>query len=367
MSELNLIVNGRRYGGWKSVRVTRSMESLCGSFDLEVSDRWAAQEKPWPIREEDPCRVEIDGTLVIDGFIGKRRLGGSGTSRSLSYEGKDRAGSMVASSANLTKWSFRNTTFLDLARKMAEPFGVAVSVQPGLELRSLNNLSKKTSTVSPGEGAFSVVEQAARAAGVLVISDGAGGILVTQSGSTRASASLIESVNILDYGVEYDADERFYKYVIASQIQGEDTKYGVDTQILATAIDAGVKRKERVLFIVAEKALGIDYARRRADWEARVRAARAMKASISVVGWKQGPGLPLWQLNTLVPVHAPSTMEIDGELLIVTTEMSLDDQGGEVTHLELMRPDAFIPDPSAVVESSEAGPYKELRTGGLLP
>ena len=72
MSDLRLVVNGKKYGGWKSVRVTRSIESIAGSFELDVSDRWAGQGEIWPIYEEDACRVEIDGTTVIDGYVDHR-------------------------------------------------------------------------------------------------------------------------------------------------------------------------------------------------------------------------------------------------------------------------------------------------------
>ena len=66
-SDVRLIVNGVRYGGWKDIRVTRSIESIAGSFALEVTDRWAEQTESWPIAEESECRVEIDGEAVING------------------------------------------------------------------------------------------------------------------------------------------------------------------------------------------------------------------------------------------------------------------------------------------------------------
>jgi prophage tail gpP-like protein len=77
--DVALVVNGVRYTGWKSIRVTRSIDSFAGSFALDVSDRWGDHE-PWPIMEDDACRVEIgNGTdteieTVIDGYISKRDI-----------------------------------------------------------------------------------------------------------------------------------------------------------------------------------------------------------------------------------------------------------------------------------------------------
>ena len=70
---IELVVGSLRYAGWKSVRVTRSIESIAGSFALDVSDRWGDGEL-WPIAEEDVCRVLIDGETVLDGFVDKRSL-----------------------------------------------------------------------------------------------------------------------------------------------------------------------------------------------------------------------------------------------------------------------------------------------------
>jgi prophage tail gpP-like protein len=367
-SDLRLLVNGRQYAGWKGVRVTRSIECVAGSFELDVSDRWGDQDEPWPIAEEDACRIEIDAEIVIDGFVDKRSLSISGSARSLSYSGRDRSAAMVDSSALVsatsgsTKWSFRNASFMDLARKVAEPFGVKVSLQAGVELRTLTNLSKKTSVISPGESAYSVLEQAARAAGVLVVSDGRGGIVIARAGTERCPTALVEGKNILAASVEYDATDRFHRYVLATQVAGTDTASGSVTRVQAEATDEAVRRTERVLLIVPEKSLGADYARQRADWEARVRAARSERVSVTVQGWKQ-PNGDLWPLNQIVPVRSPG-IGVRGDLLIAGTTMALDD-GGEVTELSLVRPDAFTPEPRAIVKSS-GGAWKEI-AGGAIP
>src|SRR5690349_1985971 len=94
-NEVFLVVSGKRYGGWKSIRVTRSIESFCGSFSLDVSDRWRGDETPWPIAEGDACRVEIGAEVVIDGYVDQRELGGDATTRTLSYTGRDRAADLV--------------------------------------------------------------------------------------------------------------------------------------------------------------------------------------------------------------------------------------------------------------------------------
>jgi prophage tail gpP-like protein len=182
MSDVVLLVGGKRYGGWKAARVINPMEALAGAFDLEVSDRWGGQGVPWPIAEEDECRVEVAGQVVIDGYIGGRSLAIDAGARSLGYSGKDKAAILVSCSVLLDQWTFRRANVYDIALAVATPFGIPVYMQSGLALpAALPKLE-----VNPGDTAHQVIERAATASGVLVVSDGAGGILITRAGSARA-------------------------------------------------------------------------------------------------------------------------------------------------------------------------------------
>lgn len=365
--DLSLLVGGFRYQGWKSIRVTRSIESIAGSFALEVSDRWNGNEDPWPIAEEDPCRVQIGDVTVIDGYIDKRSLSATKDTRTLSYSGRDRAGALVDCSAIVEAgtvsgkgtsktWTFHNVDVFELAKKISEPFDIPVSIQSGLGRVLTKN---KKVVLHPGDTCFEVISRAAGAAGVIVVSDAAGGIVITRAGTARAT-SLIEGQNILSASVEYDASDRFHRYLISSQVPGTDEASGEATRIQAQAIDEGVRRTERVILIRPDKGYSIPDSRRRADWEARIRAARAEKVTVTVQGWTQPNGV-LWPINTLTKVVAPRLVGVDGDMLISQVEYSVG-EGGRVTQIGLVRPDAFTPEPAATV--SDPGGWKELRKGG---
>lgn len=356
MSEVTLIVGGVRYAGWKSVRVTRSIESLAGSFALDVSDRWGPGD-PWPIAEEDPCRVEIDGRVVLDGYVDKRDLSASDTDRTLSYSGRDRAAAMVDCSAELPKWTYKSVTLADFVRTLAKPFGVGVTVQGGLTLPKIPKI-----TISPGDTAYEAAKRAAADDGALLVSDGAGGIRITRSGTGWATA-LIEGDNIRSASVSYDGSERYHRYVIMTQAAGTDEAAGDATRTLASAIDEGVRRTDRVLVIRPDKGYSVADARRRADWEARVRAAKAETVTVTVQGWTQPDG-DLWPVNALARVQAPRLIGVNGDLLISQIEHSIS-SSGQITQLQLVRPDAFTPEPKAVVKAS-GGRWKELDDGGII-
>lgn len=367
--EVFLVVNGRRYAGFKSIRVTRSIETLAGSFALEVSDRWDGATDPWPIFEEDACRVEIGDDkhreVVIDGFIDKRTLSVSKDARTLGYSGKDKAAALVECSllvkgAGTTgkKWTYRNLDIAAFAQEVADPHEIKVSVQPGLELKKDPLL-----VAHPGETGFEAIKRAAGSSGVLVVSDGAGGILITRAGSGRA-APLIEGINILTASVEHDATERFFLYLISTQAPGTDESNGEALRVQAEASDVGVRRASRTLLIRPDKGYPTADARRRADWEARNRAAKAATVTISVQGWRQQPNGPLWPVNAIARVKAARSIGIDGDMLISQVEYSIGD-GGQVTQLHLVRPDAFEPEPQKAVVAGGV-PWLSRGAGGEL-
>jgi prophage tail gpP-like protein len=375
-----LKVNGRRYIGWESIRVTLSIETLAGSFALEVSDRWGGDEDPLPIVEEDECEVEIGGKTLITGFIDAPEGSVSGNSRTLSFTGKDRAAAIVECSAVLqggsaiakpietegaafdptkhgkdaAKYIFANIDVVEFARQIARPHRIPVSVQPGLTFKPVPKI-----VISPGDKGWDSLRRVAETAGVLVVSDGVGGIRITRAGTARA-AQLTEGDNILTGSFKRDATNRYRTYVVSTQMPGTDEASGEATQIQASATDEDVRRASRILMILPDKGYSTADARKRADWEARNRAARAMTITVGVQGWRQ-PNGELWPLNALTRVKAPRSLRVDGDMLISQVEYSIREGGGQVTQLNLVRPDAFDPEPTAV--TSGQGEWDELRGG----
>jgi prophage tail gpP-like protein len=366
MSDLRLVVGGRAYGGWKSMEVTRSIESISGSFNLSVSDRWAGQSEPWPIREEDECQIRIDGETILSGYVDKRSHSLSATARTLSYSGRDRAAILVDCSAQLgagKSWSFRDKDIAAVARQIGERYGIKVSVQSGIKL-----VPEGKCVLNPGDTAYSVLHKMATAAGVLLVSDGTGGLLITRASEERVASSLVEGENVETASVEYDSTDRFHRYVIVTQTGGEDVwlkhasggGYDVpgkpaaaSTSVRAEEIDPDVLREDRVLVIRPEKSMDTATARRRVAWEARVRAARAEKVTVSVPGWREPRGGKLWPVNRIVGVRIPS-IGIVGDLLISQVKFSVGDKG-ETSTLNLVRPDALLPEPRSTPGAGGGG------------
>lgn len=379
MADIKLIVNGLEYAGWKRARVTRGIECLSGSFDLEVSERWNGQTAPWPILEEDVCEIKIDDETLISGYVDARTVSYSPTDHTLSVTGRDKSGALVDNSAVLSSWEFKDIGLLALAKKLADPFGISVSMDDGVlpkrvslktgKRGSLKGAGKsgkltlpaphKKFSVDPGESAFDVLDRACKMAGVLPISNGAGGILLVRPGTARASTALVEGDNIIAAQAQYDASQRYSRYVVRGQHQGSDEYSGESAAaVTAEASDLEVTRTNRILMIRPESAATTEYAKQRAGWEATVRAARSASVNVVVQGWTQADG-SLWPVNAQVVIKSP-LLGIDGTMLITQTSFIVD-ESGTTTELTLRRPDAFAPGP--IIASGSSNVWNEIRNG----
>ncbi len=352
---LALRVNGKEFGGWKSVRVTRGIESVAGSFELSVSERWANQDQPWEIAEEDECTVVIGGVPVITGYVDKRAPAYTKADHSLTIAGRDRTGDLVDCSALLSHWEFKNTPVLTLAKRIAEPYGIAVSLQSGLVLPA----TPAKLSIDPGDSAFEAIERACKSSGLLPVSDGAGGLVLTRAGSKSAVTKLVQGQNILNASAEFTASGRFRTYRVLGQHRGNDEFFGSAAgQVKATATDLNVRRSARTLLIRPEGNVTIEHAKRRAEWEASVRRARAASFSVTVQGWTQGDGT-LWPVNALVWVLSP-WLKVDAQLLITEVVYSKD-EGGTFTTLTLKHRNSFKPEPTIAAEPN--GYWPEIVRG----
>lgn len=353
---VKLRVNGREFAGWKSARVTRSIEAVSGSFDLEVSDRWSAGVDPWPIEKEDVCSLLIGDDTLITGFVDKRSASYDANEHSISVSGKDKTAALVECSAYLSQWEFKNIHLQSFASKVCEPFGITVVLHAALGQAAIPRVAKLS--VDPGDTAFEAIEKACRISGVLAISDGAGRLMLARPGTARASTELVEGQNILAASSTSDASQVYSQYIALGQRKGTDEDNGASVaRAKGRAEDPGVLRTDRILLLRPEGSVTTEQANKRAQWEATVRAAQAETVSVTVQGWTQANGA-LWPINARVNVRSPF-LGVEGEMLITQATYSLDDRTGTTTHLELKRPDAFTPEP--VISKVKTNNYwKEL-------
>lgn len=348
MPKVTLTVAGSIYEGWKSVQVTRGIEAASGKFDLEVSERWGILQ-PWPINPGDECTVAIDGSVVITGYVDERRVSFDADNHTLKITGRDKAGDLIDSSAALEgdKWELVKQPADRIVSEICKPHGIPVRVDPSVTLPP----PQDRFPINPGETAFEAIDRICRLSGVLPVSDGHGGLVLTRSGSDSSATALVEGQNILAAEGSFTQSGRYGKYRVMGQHPGSDDFYGDPAaEVVAEAIDENA-RPGRILIVRPEGIVTLKTAEERAAWEAIVRSARAGQVTVTVQGWQQQPGGALWEPNKLVRLQS-AMLGIDTQMLISQIRYSIDLGSGSTAKLSLKRPEAYTPRTS----SSDAVP-----------
>lgn len=330
MPDVTLQVAGRLYGGWKSIRITRGIEQIAGSFELTVSDRWPGQETARPIRPGQACTVAIDKETVITGYVDDVLPHYNAREHTVTVAGRDRTGDLVDCSV-YPAGEWRGRTLLQVAVEICKPFGVTVraEVDTGAPFNS--------AAAQPGETGFEALERAARMRGLLLVADGLGGLVLTRASKTRVTTPLVRGQNILAASTVLSWRERFSRYLVQGQDSGSNwSTPEQNTQPQGEALDNSIDRY-RPLLVLAEYNGNTAQMQERAKWEAAVRLGRATRAMVTVQGWRHGAGL--WLPNRLVRL-TDDWLGVDRDLLIAAVSC-LYDEGGSRCELELVRPEAF--------------------------
>lgn len=331
-----LKIGGRRYDGWKRVTINRSLETGAGDFDLEVTDRWSGQDKPWPIAAGDACELLIDEDVMIRGWVDDASPSFDAGSHGFSVRGRDRAGDLVDCSAVHRPGSWRGRRLEQIAAELVKPFGLAVVTQTdtGAAFRKF--------ALQQGDTVWDTLERMGRLRGVLIGSTETGDIRIWRPTRARASYVLEQGVNLLSGRVEHSTRERHSVYLLKGQAAGDDFTSGATVaQGKGQAVDAGISRYRPLLIIAEDQGAGGSL-QDRARWEATVRAGRSQQVTVSVQGWRDAGG-GIYRLDQLARVRAP-VLGVDEDLLVCGLRFERGDRG-TITEMTLMRPEAFSIEP----------------------
>lgn len=331
MTQIQLNINGAAYEGWQRINVVRSLEALAGRFEVEVTDK-----RPFPIPRGGFVELFLNENLIITGYTDSLEVGIDANSHTLRITGRDKTADLIDCSALVDSQEMNNASLQEIIEEVIAPFGINAQFEV-----APSEVFKKFSFQQ--ETSFEAIERACRLRGVFANSNEFGEIVIQQYGQKRAGDGLFMGKNILSARSTYNDQDRFSLYKVYGQQPGDDnTSPEASTGPEGEASDRGVSRY-RPLIIMSEGAVDDALAQRRAEWEATVRAARAVSTNITVQGWEDKNG-NLWRENTLARCYLPES-GIDNDMLIKEVMFNLDNENGEKCSMVLVRPDAYQKQP----------------------
>ncbi|MGP9664048.1 phage baseplate assembly protein [Halomonas sp. AOP22-C1-8] len=322
MSELALIVDGTRHLGWKEIQIRRSLDAMADSFELVLSEKWAERDgstaAPPRLRTGAPVVVEIDGEPVITGHIDDVLPSYDARSHSLVVSGRSKTADLVDSSSTAQPWS-TGQTVLQVARRVAEPFGIEViaEVDVGAPLRALE--------VEPGQTYGEALIQIASYRALLLVADEQGRLVITRPPRATLKTELALGENIRVARGRFSDRDRFGEVIVQGQGAADDTWYGAPASgASGRAKDDGIKR-HRPTLVLCDTSTDSLSCSQRAEWEVRRRWGQSRGITYTVAGWRHQEGL--WRPGDLVPIRDQWMFDEPVEWLITEVQLLLDERG----------------------------------------
>jgi prophage tail gpP-like protein len=336
-------INGKKFTGWESVSINKSMDNVCGSFDIGLISSTTTKG----ILPGQKVVIEIDDEPIINGYIDKRARKIDENSKSMTISGRDRTGDLVDCSAIKSSGSWKSIGLLQLCTDVCKPFGIKCFAGSGADLGK----PFKSVTIQDGETAFALIERLCRQRSLIPLANSSGDLVLEVPSTTPADDSLSAGFNIKTISEEIDYANRFSSYTVKAQNSGGGNPWlkSTSTGIKGAAKDAVITRY-RPLIIQAETKHDNGTAKDRAAWEAVVRFGRSLNLTVDVKGWKQSSGV-LWKRNTLIDI-LHEELEIDGTFIAIGVNYKLDDNSGKTSTLTLRNKLALTPNKAGEIEVS---------------
>ena len=341
-AEIVLETGGRRYGGWKRISVSRSIEAFAGNFRFTASEKSPTDPLARPIRMGDSAVVRVGDEVVITGFIDTIEPAYDSESHEIAFGGQSKTGDLVHCSATDEPGEWHGRKLEQIAADLVRPYGIRVRTEVP------TGVAFPTFKREPSETVHGAIARAAAQRAVLVTNNGAGDLVLTRVGPERVGVELRRGERILRAKAKFSDRDRFSVYTVRGQRRSSDSD-GDDPQVSVSgeAKDLGVTRF-RPLELLAEEPGSAGDLQARAKWEAANRQGKAQRATVTVQDWVHPGGI--WLPNLRVPVD-DSWIGIRREMLIAGVTWLLD-ENGRLTELSIAPPEAF--DLLEVAEISEA-------------
>ena len=307
--ELTLITGGQRLSGWQAMRVTRGCERMPSDFEVELVEQYPGDPSEIIVAPGTPCEVLLGADRVLTGYIDRYTASISAHDHGVRISGRSMCEDLVDSSAILPNMAVSGGTFLSIAEKLAQPYGITVKSQTqraGDPFKQFN--------VTLGETPYEIIERVARYFRVLVYDDTDGNLILADVGASSMASGFSIGDNVQSATSTFTADQRFGTYVAArmNTAIGSDiaAKTGNNGYYIGEVSDPGApttgangKKRLRQLLVVSEQIVdGHDLALSRAEWEMNRRVGRSQVLTVVCDSWRDKNGT-LWQPNAFAPLR----------------------------------------------------------------
>ena len=338
MSRVELYIGGEIHSGWEAVSVTRSIETISGTFELRLSERNPVSPSLRRIGPGKACELRLDGTVVVSGYVDDLAVTLEADTHTIRVSGRDKTGDLVDCSVVVnaddpeSAGEWEGAKLEQICRQICKPFGITVSA-----LQPTGEPFRRFKT-QEGESAYEAIVRACKNRALLPTAGPDGNLVLMRPGPS-SGGRIAEGDNALALRGTFNDRDRHNRYIVKGQAGGDDKTWGASvTTGKSEATDPAVTRY-RPLIVISEDHGEAGTLANRVKWEAATRAGQARRVEATVQGWRDGGRL--WSAGDAVTLDSPTLgLETPTTMTIAGVTFTLDEKG-TLTNLTLVHPKAF--------------------------
>ena len=332
--DVQLLLNGKIYGGWQDVRITRGIERLPSDFEIKLTDFYAYDASTLQVVAGEPCVVKIGADPVITGYVDAVMPSLSKDSHEITIVGRSKCADLVDCSAEWAGGQISGATALEVAQKLAAPYGITVDAldDPGKAIPYFNLMF--------GETPHDIIDRICKYSELLAYDDVDGNLLLARVSTRQAASGFRQGINVMSASAVFSMHDRFSEYRCYPNAFNTLQELGDAGFLKSSQLDAGVTRHRLKVLIADMMGNGAaDVAQRRAGWEASRRYGRSYAVRLTTDNWRDKSGA-LYEPNTLVALDLP-TLKITGRIWTISEVTYRKGDQGTLCDLVVMPPAAF--------------------------
>lgn len=325
-----VMVNGVRYTSFIRAQVRAGYKEAARAFEITAAAEPNGAVTAAIFRAGAEVKVFASGDLLMAGYVDQYDPHLSAREARIRVTGRSKSSDLIDSDADHTTGFFENKTPQEIGAELAKGYGATFETDQ--KLRKVD----PSYTLTPGASIYREIEKLARKQGMTLAGTPEGNIRITKpNGSLRHAGGLFQGQNILVGNASHNWSNRHSKYIIKGQRPiGHGSRR---LHLVAKAEDTKVNRK-RVKSVVHDDDGSIDDLKGRAKNRRDRAAGEALKASISVQGFRDQAGM-IWTPGALVWTES-EFLNIAQDMLIEAVDYAQGPEGS-ISLLSLTDPRAF--------------------------
>jgi prophage tail gpP-like protein len=326
---VTISAGGQQWSAFTRVMIEASSKEAARSFRLDIAAELGADGTAWSFKAGTAVEIKAGGDLLVKGYVDKYEPRMSATEAEVAVSGRSKSQDAIDSSAVHKTGRFEKKTPLEVAKEL-DKFGIGFSSDT--ELKPVDRVQ-----ITPGETVFQIVERLAREQGATLQGEADGSIKITKAGEKpqRHAGGLVEGVHIKVGEASHDWSGRHSDVKVLGQ---RPAGHGADNLEIEAAVRDSAVGRYRPLVVVLDHDTTKDRAKTRAKGRRDRSAGNSLKATITVVGWRDEAG-QIWTPGRTVWVESPF-LQVMQDMLIESVTYSQAFEEGTLAKLSLVDPRA---------------------------